>query len=1047
MWQMVAVWFALMVLGELLAPKPKKPKNDSQLEFPDNRQDRKIPLFAGTVQLRGPLLAWWGDVRKKAITESSGGMFGSTKTIVGYKYYGAMQLVLGHGKIDAVTQLHFGRKLAWTWDGVDPASTIDTGISIDNPELLGDSKAEGGISGTLYIHSGDDAQPPDSYLASKLGVVPAHGGISYCVWSNIARKGGGYLGNSKFPPEIWITVRRLPRLLGSGKHNIGGHANPAEFLYEMQVNSYWGAGMGTDQINTDSFIASANTLYDEGLGIAPLYADATDVDGICLDVLEHIDGAIYSDIFTGKRTLVLARADYTLSAQPLFDETNSILTDYSRPAWDETVNEVHVSFLDASTGEQATVIAQDLANQQIQQAIVARTIDYPACPTAAQAQKLAWRDVRALSIPLAKCTVRADRSAWVLRPGMVVRVSNALLGISELAMRVSRINYGTLVNGQIEFECAQDVFSLSNTIYGAVPATGWSDPTTAPAPALYEILTEAPYHLTRADPDSSTPEVGKLLTWAAAPSGDSFQYQIHTRQGADSYVQRGTAPFGATATLVGALAPGAISVQITAGQDLDLLEDTDATGQAQGQNLISIDTEWLSWRTKTDNGGGVWTLNNLYRGVLDTVPATHAAGARVQFLGDAMGTTADEYALTASVDAKYLPQTGRGTLPLASASNLPITLTQRVQRPYPPADVKINGSSYPAAILGAYSIAWKHRDRTAQLSVIPQSDASIGPEATTTYTMRLYGELDTLLRTETGLTGTSYSWTAEEADSGLGTGGDSQWPNVVALLHMDGADASTTFTDSTGKRTITVGGSAQIDTAQSKFGGASALFAKATADYLKFDASTDWQFSASDFTVEFWIRKSANSAAGSWTTVFMLNGGTLAGAGFALQFDGFASGDTVFSAGSTGTSWNLVNAASIGAFALNTWIHVAIERYGANLAVYKDGASVGSWNIGTSGIAWNAAWRPVLGGISDANRTVAGWIDEFRATKGFARYKGAFTPPDAPFPSNQGDLRLNGRIRAELESIRGGLTSHQTHNITVDRAGWGYNWGNYWGGI
>lgn len=42
---------------------------------------------------------------------------------------------------------------------------------------------------------------------------------------------------------------------------------------------------------------------------------------------------------------------------------------------------------------------------------------------------------------------------------------------------------------------------------------------------------------------------------------------------------------------------------------------------------------------------------------------------------------------------------------------------------------------------------------------------------------------------------------------------------------MDGADAATTFTDSeTTPKTVTANGNAQIDTAQSKFGGASALF-------------------------------------------------------------------------------------------------------------------------------------------------------------------------------------------------------------------------------
>ena len=786
MWVQVAIWFAVMLLGELLAGGgTKAPKNDNQLEFPDTRQNRKIPLFAGTVQQRAPLLAWWGDVRKTAITKTvSTGLFSEDETTIGYRYYVALQIIIGHGPIDAVTAVHAGRKEAWTGSAIGA-------ISGDQPELFGPSDQEGGISGTLFIHDGAINQAPDAYAALKLTTVPAYSGVAYGIWTNTQRDAGGYLGNSNYPPEIWITAQRLPDLLGNGKKNIGGHANPAEFLYEMLVNTRWGAGMAIDQVDKPSFQAAAVTLYNEGMGIAPLYTEETDVENIILDILAHVDGAIYSDIFTGKRTLVLAREVTPLSGQPLFDETNSVLTDFSRPAWDETVNEVHVNYKDAVTGEPGTVVAQDLANQQIQQAVVARTIDYPACPSAAQAQKLAWRDLRALSLPLAKCTIRADRSAWVLRPGTVIRVSNAQYGFVDMAMRVNRINYGTLVDGMIEFECVQDVFNLSATIYGDVPTTGWTDPGSPPSAAAHQVIIEAPYHITRSHPGSSAAEVGKILTWAAAPTGDAYQYRIFTRQGSASYVQRGAAPFGPTATLVSALTPTSGSIQVGPGQNLDLLIDADATGQANGAGLILIDNEWISWRTKTANGGGVYTLNTIYRGVLDTVPAAHSAGARVRFLSNAMGTTADEYGLTASVDAKYLTTSSKGTLAIGSATNLPLTFTQRALRSYPPADVKVNGVSYPVAILGAYALTWKHRDRTQQMAIIPQTDASIGPETGVTYTVRLYGETNTLLRTATGLTGTSYTWTDEADGQRAGRWhGDAFWSSLVTLMHFDGADAA-----------------------------------------------------------------------------------------------------------------------------------------------------------------------------------------------------------------------------------------------------------------
>ena len=916
------------------------------------------------------------------------GLFSEEDTIVGYKYYVAVQIVIGHGPIDAVTAVHVGRKEAWT------GSTVDGPISGDQPNLFGPSEQEGGISGTLWVHGGALNQAPDSYAEMKLEVAPGYSGIAYGIWTNMERDGGGYLGNSKFPPEVWITAQRLPKLLGNGKHDIGGHANPAEFLYELLVNSRWGAGMPVDLVDKPSFQAAAVTLYNEGMGIAPLYNNEASVETIIMDVLGHIDGAIYSDIYTGKRTLVLARADYTLSSQPLFDEANSVLVDFSRPGWDETVNEVHVNYLDAATGEPASVVAQDLANQQIQQAVVARTIDYPACPTEAQAQKLAWRDLRALSLPLAKCTIRADRSAWVLRPGMVIRVSNAQRGFSEMAMRVNRINYGTMVDGQIEFECVQDVFNLSATIYGSSPGTGWVDPIGPPAVVRYPVLLEAPYHITRS---AGTAEVGKLLTWAAAPAGDAFEYQIHSRQGAAPFVRRGTAPFGPTATLTAAINETAGTIQVGSGQDLDLLISTDSTGQAQGSGLMLIDNEWLSWRTKTNDGGGLYTLSTVYRGCLDTVPAAHASGARVRFLDNAMGTTADEYGLTSSVDAKYLTVSGGGILALVTATTLSVTFTQRVLRPYPPADVKINGTSYPVAILGAYALTWKHRDRTAQTTIISQADASIGPETGTTYTLRLYGEAGTLLRTETGLTGTSYTWTAEEADSGLTVPGSPGFTFNEDAFATDTSASYTQYADTAG--TWAISGGELVAT-----NGAHALFIRNGTSYTDVVIEADINHAHNGGLVlrfidnnNYYLATLCDDSGGSPTQNLQL-------------FKRVAGTFTQI-----GSNINL-------AWVRGTSKKVRFQISGTALSISIDGT------LALSG--------------TDSAIAGPGGVGMRNSDTGQSKYQ-AFRWDIQGAPAT----RLNGTVRAEIESVRAGLISHQKHNIITDRAGYGYQYGKYWGSI
>lgn len=83
---------------------------------------------------------------------------------------------------------------------------------------------------------------------------------------------------------------------------------------------------------------------------------------------------------------------------------------------------------------------------------------------------------------------------------------------------------------------------------------------------------------------------------------------------------------------------------------------------------------------------------------------------------------------------------------------------------------------------------------------------------------------------------------------------------TVLLLHGDGSDASTTISDSSpaGHGNATVAGNAQLDTAQSKFGGSSILFDGA-GDYLTYADHNDWTFGANDFTVEGWVRFPTNA--------------------------------------------------------------------------------------------------------------------------------------------------------------------------------------------
>jgi len=74
-----------------------------------------------------------------------------------------------------------------------------------------------------------------------------------------------------------------------------------------------------------------------------------------------------------------------------------------------------------------------------------------------------------------------------------------------------------------------------------------------------------------------------------------------------------------------------------------------------------------------------------------------------------------------------------------------------------------------------------------------------------------------------------------------------------------------------------------------------------------------------------------------------------------------------------------------------SWHHVAVVRNGSAWVIYIDGTSrgTGTW----SGTIADIASGPYIGADQYYGRAYTGYIDDFRITKGYARYTSNFTPP------------------------------------------------------
>lgn len=227
--------------------------------------------------------------------------------------------------------------------------------------------------------------------------------------------------------------------------------------------------------------------------------------------------------------------------------------------------------------------------------------------------------------------------------------------------------------------------------------------------------------------------------------------------------------------------------------------------------------------------------------------------------------------------------------------------------------------------------------------------------------------------------------------------GDPYFSSVSLLLPMDGANGSTTFTDeSNNSFTVTANGNAQISTTQSKFGGASAAF-DGSGDYLSVPDDASLNFGSDDFTIEFWVF--LNSIT-SFTGLLGKRAGEADYAPFLIDFNNLTPKNIRFLTSTTGSSFTHVLTANT-ATPTSTWIHIAAVRSSGTLGLYQGGTLVASSSI-TGAVMTNSA--PIYIGRG-ASQVVAagqtnGYIDDFRITKGVARYTAAFTPPTAPHPTS-----------------------------------------------
>ena len=758
----VALLVASTLIMRVLEPKPKGPKAAALEDFtvPTAEVGRPIPWVFGTRKIKDPNCIWYGDLRTNRKKKGDGTFFW---------YYMGLHLEICIGPVDEIKRIWYGDKMCW--DGSIAETTYGTVINQQN--LYGGIRSEGGIWIAFDAMFGDADQPANAYMESQLGapvsafrdsltlvfhqgIISANSAYVRPIMPLVQRIYAGWADECWFPETASIAA---PKFAIPDCHLCDYDMNPAHIISNVWTDQHQGMAYDPAMIDDAAMRYCAQLLYDEEFGISLYWARQESIENFVAEVCRHADLLQSINPRTGQLRLIALRDDYDIEDLIEITEDDIIeIVEWQETASGEGTNTVTVTYEDRNGDQQAATYQNRAA--ALHYGVIAQTIDYPGITTAELAMRVAERECRKLGGNFAKGKIKCNRLPWDIMPGAVFVLSHGPEGIGPLVVRVLEWSGGTLTSGAITLNVVQDVFSLKHDVSRFFPQSGeWTAPDTAAAPCENETVQEMPYWMTRnvygvAETSTMPVEAGYILALGTRPTPTTTDIDIWSGVPPAAVVQtaedRGIVP---TATL-------AAAIDYLDGTDIELADSVD---------LGDVQPGWLA-QIGEGSGAEIVLVDSIdgqhiaiTRGVLDTVPHQWPIGERLYFISSSPSEwpySPVQYANGDDVAVKLQAGSRAGEIDIEEAASLSITMASRQARPYPPGNLEINSEAYPTLLLGPLTVTWAERDRVVQgTTIISQDDATdYGPESGTTYNCYAYDDSDdTLLDSDTGISAATWS--------------------------------------------------------------------------------------------------------------------------------------------------------------------------------------------------------------------------------------------------------------------------------------------------
>ena len=491
----------------------------------------------------------------------------------------------------------------------------------------------------------------------------------------------------------------------SGSTGQGYDINPIHKIREILTNPHpWGMGKDEIEINNENFMKAADRIYQERLGISWAIQDKD-----CLEAIEelchHIEGGVRQNRQTGKYEIVLFRDNWFAESDiHTIAESKIKAIQLEVQNADEIINHLNVKFYDRDNMKDGAFSISENGLIKTVGHVISEDMDFPYFMNLRNAELVANWKLKQLSTPTWRgefTTAWSDARKWNRYDLIKLPWSRKWSG--TIMVRIMKISLGTSTNSEavIDFMEVVPYSGMMNTSIVADQPTNIS--VLPPQPSDATVF-ELPYYLAvhtngqrQVDDELNYDDsIGYVAALAAPVQNNSLNAAMYSDEaGASSDFDRvATIPYCEALALDQSINKQAHRFIVKESPYVSLHRARHFSNDQNGA-LIKINDEFMSFESYDDE---TKTLT-VKRGVLDTGVFDHPKDSILYIFDMAdLAINQTRFIDGEIIESKVITTTPSGIYPIDNALVHHVKIQSRAIRPYPPANVKINGE-YWAEIL------------------------------------------------------------------------------------------------------------------------------------------------------------------------------------------------------------------------------------------------------------------------------------------------------------------------------------------------------------